>query len=346
MSNPDNVRFAGDILLPWSAVARQEGDPLWVGRNEQQYNNASEDLRQKLVKLIDDGYDGERLASRLIQKFGYGKDEAREQIYEIDQALSKGRRPPKDLRQIRSKVANAQADEQLAMRAMQLSNFDPVTQANAGAMFATDLSATIGGEKLGIDAQARIGRNMALGVIQNAPGIEDKFVNGNERLIDTIDMYREQNYGNNMQRLMSGKGWQGFEDKLLHTTDPEINRRPSKVFEDETDKYNKDMLITSLRPGDYRYNNKRSPYDRKLPAQWDLIDLDTIRGQVMDKTYSQLVDMGLDVQQTDKGNGIKLSLPPSYVRSLDSRAKVSDEVNERFVNTDYQKENLRRIQRR
>jgi hypothetical protein len=316
-----------------------------IFKNEDQYNRASEDLRRKLISAIDRGGDTDRIASRLIEKFGYAKDEASEQVHAIDKALRDNERIPQ-LRQLRFKVANANADEELAARALQLSNFDPVFQENKGSMFATDLSAEIGNERLNVDAQSRIGRNMTLGVLQGAPGIEDAFVNSNERLIDAIDLYRERNYGNNMQRLMNGKSWQGFEDKLLHTTDPEINRIPSAVFEKDSNKYGKDMLISSSRPGDYRYNNARTPYDRKLPAQWDLIDLDTIRGEVMNKTYNQLLDMKIDVQETKKGDALKLMLPPSYLQSLDSRAKVSDEVNEKFVNPNYLKENMRRIQRR
>jgi hypothetical protein len=302
-SNNTEMRKAGErvnispedmseLTKKWVKYDRDRSLPNYYGRNESDWKQDNRNIRDELLQIDRDGGDYDDLYDKLLDK-GFRQDK------EIDNII-------KNLH--RKRVLHTQsiglpgnvADEALSKAVLDYSGFSPVRLENDGDPTATDLVARIGGADRYIDAQSRIMstpmnveltkfNNQAYDIIDSNPGLS---------LLDLAKKLKN--------RIPSIT-----ESKFFETKD--LNFNPIQGYKVRNNpNASKDYLISSDRRGMGVTNN---PYNKILPRDWDMIDLNRARDLLLPLTRQQMYDKyEVEINQGRRSNNPLIYLPDKFVK--------------------------------
>jgi hypothetical protein len=301
------------IQRPWELTQAGVNSPDFVGYSEDTWRMRNDETLKALKRMkFGDRASFSDMDSYLRDERGFGVEAERERVIKNltrDNRFDSGR----FLRTELYGVPHAYADEELSMAMLRGSGFKPVQAFNEEYVTGTDISAFIGNEPYKVDAQARTSRSrngrppLSLGVIMGDNNVDP----------DTWERILRNNPDTSLLSLIeqesaNRRGLKG--DKLLHTNDSNWNVVNPELFDSRRQK---DYIITSSRPNTARFDRvgriKRGPYDRQLPNDWALVDMNKAREQLLTKSYNQLQAEGVNTL-TGRG-GLTLSVPESYISS-------------------------------
>ena len=309
------------VLKPWSDARRSGDNPSWYGRTGEEWVEDARSWEQMIRhRLRADGNTSRTrnlLADQLYNERGYSDGEARQTVSDIVQG--------KPFRQLNLGIASANADEELSKFLLQQAGGTEVRLINGDPVYGTDIEAKLKDRLYKIDAQTRVGRQAPLniGVLSKVPQSGSAVRSARSRDITLRDLISEVREAN------QGSSYMAREDKLLHT--PNVDIRPSAWLENNVSDMEKNGIITSDRAG-YRQTlngltDNHGPYDPTLPQGWGLINLDTLRSEVLDKKLSEIQNMGMLVQgqlNDNKPGKINLTLKKETVDKLTKEGNLLD----------------------
>lgn len=293
----DKVRIPPDemqeLVRRWEGYERSRDLPNFYGRNEQEWKQDNREIRDELIRIDRAG--------------GSYKDK-------YDELLDMGFRQDKEIENIikylhRKKVLHTQsiglpgnvADEALSKAVLDYSGFSPVRLENEGDPTATDLVARIDGADRYIDAQSRV---------MNGP-MNVELTKFNSNAFDIID----SNPGLSLLDLakkLKDRIPDITESKFLETRNRDFNPiQGHKVANDPN--VVKDYLISSDRRG---MGAKNNPYNKVLPKNWDMIDLNRARELLMPLTRQQMFDKyEVEIDKGRRSGNPLLYLPDRFVKN-------------------------------
>ena len=208
------------------------------------------------------------------------------------------------LRQRAMGIPNTEADETLSMALLESSGLGNIRAGNGNPVYATDILGTIDANDVGIDAQMRTRRNgaLTLGMLKSVPSVQRAAEQLNSATSNTT--LRQA-----LSHLQSKKG----------------------VKENNFENYRKDYLISSDRRG-FRpsqsdiqgIDRHHGPYNPELPSDWKMIDLNRMRGDLLDQPVRDLVADGQYRFRGYNGGGLNMIVPHKEIIRL-SDAELLDE---------------------
>ena len=316
--------------VPW--VKRPQGPNVssWQGRDLQGFVKDTKDIE----KFIRGGaHNPQFVRDWLVSNRNYNPSgEGWEARMTIDEVLDGKMRTNEItgesmLRQRAMGIPNTEADEALSMALLESSGLGSIRAGNGNPVYATDILGTIDADDVGIDAQMRTRRNgaLTLGMLKGVPSVQRAAEQLNNATSNTT--LRQA-----LNHLQSKRGVK--EDKFLHTIGRH-NRNPSRNLENNIENYRKDYLISSDRRG-YRpsqsdmqgIDRHHGPYNPELPSDWKMIDLNRMRGDLLDQPVRDLV---ADGQYRFRGYGsgagsLNMIVPHKEIIRLSDADLLDDEV--------------------
>ena len=228
-------------------------------------------------------------------------------------------------------IPSANADEEVSKFLLEQAGFTNVSLSNTDPAMATDIRGNLGSYTYDIDAQTRTDPRglLNLGImngVPNADRVAGMFrQDPNMTVRDLVLKLRKQagnSYGMNR------------ENKFLQSTSLDLN--PSEWLDKNIENVNKDLIITSGRPG-YRQTTKglldrHGPYDPELPTGgWGLLNLKGVRDNVLNMNERDLRNHGMTVTGKNYSSGSgALNLQISK-RMLDQLTKESEVLDPNLI---------------
>jgi hypothetical protein len=293
----------------WTEVDRERDDSNWHERTYDGWMKHNVDVRNRMQGFVDNN-DVSSLDA-VLRSEGYKAEDEIESA--INDLLSGDRGRDGNLRQVRYNVPAAVADEQVAIQALRAAGVTDVKPGNLDPAMGTDIRGYLDGEPVTIDAQQRLGQSgmLNLGVYGGARQlVKNVMDNPDTKLLDLIDTFRSRNPG------------QGYEDKLLQTTNSHWNKDPGTKMQRDPDSFDKGALISAFRP-DIR--GRRGPYNPTLPESYKYFDLNEMREDLLNRSLNSIVDTGRGT--IIGGKDLKLALRPEYLDSLSIPLNMSQVNN-------------------
>lgn len=351
-----------ELFTPWSDSNLPDAGN-WVGRSEQEWIDHTNALRNTIASQLG----GFRQASdaQIQSKFDnlvrFLVDEEKYSISGAEEAINKlmRRRDPQTgfLTELDYATAHTNADEQVARLALELSGFENPRFNNKNNVYSTDFVANLGNDHvIGIDAQSTFSpsRSLTLGVVDNvADPLRHWEDNSNVQLGELLKGLRGNAQGLGLKNA-------GSENKLLQTSDPDVN--PLKFASDEFKEIDnndinkrKDYLIVPHRAGQRsslmdevqrQQNPNRRPkarglYDPTMPNDMSLVSLAGLRDQLINMTPMEMLRKGIDINvprarartAPGYGNSLVLNVPYEfYSQAKDPNSmELAKEVLERMT---------------
>ncbi len=300
-----------ELQKPWAEVERVASSPDFVGYDESTWKMRNDETLQGLTSRIKKRNDNKALNEYLIER-GFGVSNERERVINKARNNKRSRLLSTEI----MSVPYATADEDLSIALLQGAGFKPVVAANQDNITGTDISGYAGNTEFKIDAQTRAGRRrkdntapLNLSVVRNARGNDitqwDSVIE-NDKDSALLSLINRELIKLNGAGLNTGK--------LMDTKDSKYNLIDGG--KDFSPSHQKDLLISSMRPGRGRSSRARTtvgPYDRELPESWDMIDLELARKKLLSMSYNELNSQG--IRTLDSPSGITLVIPRDYIQS-------------------------------
>ena len=292
------VRDLEELLTPWADYERDSGLPNYYGRTEDQWRQDNRRIKNELLRAAGDR--NEQIS--ILKDNGFSNPRSQ---YNLLKYLKRN----EPLNNERLWIPGSAADEELSKAVLTMSGFAPVNYGNDFDPMGTDLKAEIDGAIRYVDAQQRTQSNRALNLQVTKKDWKgpEIFETSGESLGKAIEMAYNMN-----PRISEGK--------LLHTENPDVNTINSSEFRDGGGlTHRKDYLISSERPRDSSRGYKKGPYNRELPEDWTMVDLEKAREILLPMTASQMYDK-YGIKANDY-KGINLELPEEFIKKeLNDRA--------------------------
>jgi len=313
----------GSALTPWADEQLQDmsalrpgeqGSPNWHGRTEQEYAAHNRDLYREMSRRMRLP-DGERAVHELLSRQGYSDNEIYDSIRDFRRGWDN-----RQMRQERFSLPQTAADEAVAMDALRAVGVDDVHLLNVGDDKDVDIQGMINGNVVNIDAQQRISRDgdLNLSVLKHNDRIARNFDRqGNTKLLDILAESIDTD-----RRDKGGRG--SYEGKLIAVDDPAINLAMSPEFRNAPDRRKMDFLMSALRKRPAQARGKYSgPYDKELPTSYDLVPLNNLRGEILNRTPNELRG-DLNIIRGNQDNALNLKISPSMLRELSKEYDMSE----------------------
>jgi hypothetical protein len=316
-------------MLPWDKRTRGEtyGQDFWVGLNSNEYMAKADELAKQIVQSGSNRTDRRLMKQTLMDRYGYGPDQATQEIADIFNLASN---PDQQLAAVRLGVPNAAADEGLAKALMQSSGIDNVRAWNRGdPIWATDLMADIGsGPSKGVDAQRRFNNDLNLDIFMNMRPSDAKAAR--------LEIVRnpDQKLGKMIEEINSPTTHEG---KFMQSR--EFNNNPSKKIsnEDTFQNIRKDYLISSdmsdyvqSGPDALFFRRNQGPYNPRPGQDYQMIDLNMMREELLDTPIGELIganSRGFDIVNMGRSKqSLKLKVPKREVMYFSNNDLLDREI--------------------
>ena len=296
-----------EMTRKWDSYDRNTSEPNYIGRDEQSWLQDNDRIH-KLLKRSRAAGKADNYLKGILRNNGFTNDaESNNILYNLDR---KPRLHTEDMW-----VPGAAADEFLSQRLLQYSGFSPVKLENAkGDPMATDLSIMIDGAPRMMDAQSR--------TTGSSLNLEALLYDGRARQY-VLDNY-DQPFGESLKRI-SDMNTGVKEGKYLHTSNPDINPILSHKIVGKP-RHEKEFLISSNRKG--LQSGTRTPYNRELPNDWDVVDLEKAREMLHSLSPAQMGSKyGIDVKPGRFSQALILDMPESFIKKELNHRSFTPEVN-------------------